>query len=292
MNIPISWVDLDMSWADVHIAPYDPYMVAIAEAIKERAIITGKQGNIDATLLQPNPMYDVNEYASDIQYAITLLIPEFIDPATALAWDESTILAAIGAVARISPNYYMTADWKKQQYDLLNQMVHLSYPLAKSYDITPYAFFNRKQGLAGTKAGAISDYNGNSFEDASVGGATILLLSVGASTPYVVRGYKKDLILTNANIPDALEVDIYGSYVGVLGGAFGFVPLEHALVSGVFYLEAEDVVWDGIAEQYTLTMPITPPNTVDIGMFGEDYNGIMYSVFKAVYEESSLNFKL
>jgi len=267
MDIPTSWTDLSMNWSEVHIAPFNPYFVALAEAISERAISVGKEGSISSDLLTPYPLYEISGYASDIQSAVTLLIPEFINPSTQEPWTEEQILDAIDAEERITANYYNTAEWLSQQYDLLNKLGLIERAVGVS--VSP---LTQKRGYQWpeilTLEATVALYNSASF--ASSLSTSLTILSGDELVRWDILGYSKEVIITeylSLPIPDGAACDVYMKFTG----SGSFIPLGIAQEEDVWY-NTNSITWNASAGYSNLGVVVDAPASVSAGMFTESTN--------------------
>jgi hypothetical protein len=297
MDIPTSWTDLGMNWEiggspdvrAVRIAPYDPYFVAVAEAIKERAVAENVDNQLDPMLITPSPLYDANKYAIAIQEGLDIIIPKYVETPPDTFWTESSLLAAIGAPSRIGVNEYMTSEWLMQQYEMINELLIRSSLLVyegRGNNAT------RKTGDAFLfLADAVADYNSSSFS--SSGGSSNVLYGEFIGSDWRIRGYRGNVLVSapvSRPITDGTTVDIYCNFQG--GGYF--IPIDFAQEKLVYYLTNSGFVWNEVGGIVDLGIILSAPDTVTESMFPESqtpWNRNQHRFIVASYEEPSLKFK-
>ena len=130
MDLPTSWTDDGMNFNQPRLGAFNPYILAISEAVKERAIEVESESFINPILLNPVNNYDARTFAYRIEQAIDILIIFFLNPDKRdeifeqdRMWTWSDLLTKIGASSRISYKYYTTSEWVEQQYAILNQFI-------------------------------------------------------------------------------------------------------------------------------------------------------------------------
>lgn len=299
LTIPASWTDLDMIWDDVHAAPFDPYYLAIGQAITERAAVSGLY--IDPILTDPTPTYPtgyrlISElFGFHIQDAVTDLIPLFNEIGAKQPWTESSIINAIGDPQRYGLE--VSARWLKQQYDILNKLLE--------YNWTNAVFPRKSIGNRSWKAGvafddknlAISNYNSAGW----ISGVTIRsnpLYGVGGPSDFWrIEGHRWEYSVRalSGEIPVGSLVDVYVTWTKPSAGYY-FIPLD-GKVEGVQTLEAENVNWqpDGGGSVNIGTI-INVPDTVTAAYFPINFNAISEGdnprLFYQKKPDPDFNFKL
>lgn len=151
-----SWTSEGMSWDDLHDKRLYPYIEAIRQATIERATVIG--ASVAADFQTPLTQSMIADYRQVRQtgYQIQSYLDSWINGgggagrffvnSTDLsgnwddsdhappAWTEADMLDAIGATerVRISAGSLFTADWARQQYLMLNNLIWTSYPAERS----------------------------------------------------------------------------------------------------------------------------------------------------------------
>lgn len=159
-----AWTSEGMSWDwHMHGAPLYPYLEALRLALIERAEFREVEVPEALTEIVRTAPLDAAWFAA-FQDLITAIIPKYLNHTIGTNfdnfqsfsdWDETTILAAIGAASRLeapSPRPHdVGADWVLQQYKLINML----------RCINPDAFYNMGYSMSFYGTQYRSGYAGN-----------------------------------------------------------------------------------------------------------------------------------
>lgn len=148
-----------------------PYCEELTEAFNERAKVVGL-----STLAIPQKLSFIYNWAIDFENGITNMFPLFANhnynngDYTELnvipSWTESDMLTQIGASSRIKVKHFsvFSADWAKQQYDILNQLLWTFENLTVN-NVTGGGGLRRGSGSSFSQA--VSSWNSASWQSAS-----------------------------------------------------------------------------------------------------------------------------
>lgn len=172
----IDWTSVDT----LRGTPVNYVMQAIIEAVKERCVLAEK--SIPSLLSNAyNPLQPVYDYTYWIQDTVDSLIQRHVNQTGGIdftgetsipMWNETDIIAAIGADERLIPSRLtLLAEWCYQQYQLINTC---RYPYSQSYVVGIDAFYkgwgesSSYPTTAGAWAEALSLYNASDWISGSV----------------------------------------------------------------------------------------------------------------------------